>query len=410
MNMKSLIIRLARLPFDLILRAGFVFPVLPVLYCLEPFRKIRFGLMYTQRIGHLAGNTEIFLRRQQIQGRDPKTVYIFAGWDPANRQLFDMHKRVLPVFESRWLTRIFFSWHPLLSRTRFFEPLDWSNKTFEVFGKSHATLTFTDEEEALGRAELAKIGIGEDDWFVCLHVRDAAYLNAWRPQYKDLWKTRDFRNCDIETYFQAMEAITERGGYVLRMGSIVEKPLPESGNPKIIDYATRHRSDFMDIYLPSKCRLFLCSDSGLFMVATAFDVPVALTNNIFLLGEPLCSHDLFIPKLVFDAETDALLHFKEALDMGFYTDSQPPPISERFSFRENQPEEIRDLALQALDRLSGKTPDPEGSRLSDVYREDFMSDIHGYEHAGRMGSAFALKYRHLIEPGPVSEMETPAHA
>ena len=396
--MKRLFIRLARLPFDLVLRSVFVCPVLPVLYCLEPFRKIRFGLMYTQRIGHLTGNTEIFLRRRQVEGDDPKTVYILAGWDPTNRQLFDMYKRVLPIYESRWLTRILFCWRPLLSRTRFFEPMDWSNKTFEIFSKGCATLSFTKDEIARGRKELEKMGIGEDDWFVCVHVRDSAYLNAWRPQQKGLWATRDFRNCEIENYFQAMEAITEHGGYVLRMGSIVEKPLPETGNPKIIDYATKHRSDFMDTYLPSKCRLFLCSDSGLFMVATAFDVPVALSNNIFLRGEPLCHHDLFIPKLVFDLETNTPLHWKKALNMGFYDQDQLPPISERLAYRENSPEEIRDLLLEALSRLSGNEPDPAGSEIGDLYREAFMSDIPGFEHASRLGSAFALKYRYLIEP------------
>lgn len=396
--MKPLFIKLLRIPFDLILRAVFIFPVLPVLYFIEPFRKIRFGLMSTQRIGHLTGNTENFIRRNQIYGDNPKTIYIFAGWDPANRQLFKMYKRILPIYESRWLTRILFCLRPLLSRTRFFEPLRWSNKVFECFSKGHRTLAFTDEEDALGRSELAKMGIGEDDWFVCLHVRDSAYLNAWRPQYKELWKTRDFRNCNIENYFQAIEAITKLGGYVLRMGSIVEKPLPEFENPKIIDYATMHRSDFMDIYLSANCRLFLCSDSGLFMVATAFGVPVALTNNIFLRGEPLCSRDMFIPKLVFDTKTGTPLGLREALEMGFYSNSQPPPISEEYTFRENAPEDIQELALEALAQLSGETPDPEGRRISDLYREDFMSDIPGYEHASRMGSAFALKHRQLIEP------------
>ncbi len=405
MNMKQFAIKLARIPFDLILRAVFVFPVLPFLYCLEPFRKIRFGLMYTQRIGHLAGNSETFIRRNQINGVDPKTVYIFAGWDPANRQLFEMYKRLLPVYESLWLTRILFSWRPLLARTRFFEPLDWSNKNFEEFSLGHATLTFTQEEEALGRAKLAEMGIGKNDWFVCLHVRDSAYLQAWRPQYSDLWETRDFRNCKIENYFEAIDAIAKLGGYVMRMGAIVEKVLPDFGNSRIIDYATKHRSDFMDIYLSAKCRLLLCSDSGLFMVASAFDVPVALTNNIYLRGEPLRNNDVFIPKLVYDTETDTPLHLKEALDRGFYSDSQPPPISEKFSFRENKPEENRDLVLEALSQLSGEKTNPEGDRLSEIYREEFMSDIPGYKHASRLGSAFALKYRHLIEPPMDVSME-----
>jgi putative glycosyltransferase (TIGR04372 family) len=399
MNMKKLAIKLARIPFDLILRAVFIFPVLPILYCLEPFRKIRLGLMYTQRIGHLVGNTELFIRGRQINGVDPKEICILAGWDPANRQLFKMYKRLLPIYESRWLTRIMFSWYPLLSRTRFFEPLNWSNQDYTKFNSGRATLTFTEEEEALGRANLRAMGIGENDWFVCLHIRDSAYLNAWRPQYSDLWKTRDFRNCSIENYFDAMDYVTRMGGYVVRMGSVVEAPLANLENPKIIDYATLHRDDFMDIYLPARCRLFIGSDSGLYSVATAFDVPLALANNIFLRAGPFRKDDIFIPKLVIETETGKCLSFREALDLGFLDDSRQPPISEKITYRENQPGEIVDLVREAFTRLSGGGTDPEGDRLSEVYRQDITSDLPGYEYAGRLGGAFAVKYRHLIEAG-----------
>ena len=45
--------------------------------------------------------------------------------------------------------------------------------------------------------------------------------------------------------------MVRRGNYAVRLGAIVEEPLPTS-DLGIIDYATTNRSDFMDIYPPDR--------------------------------------------------------------------------------------------------------------------------------------------------------------
>ena len=65
--------------------------VLPLLFMAEPFYKIRLGILRYQRIGHLALNTDAFLRRQQLNGVPPRTFYLFAVHDPANQQLSLIH-------------------------------------------------------------------------------------------------------------------------------------------------------------------------------------------------------------------------------------------------------------------------------------------------------------------------------
>ena len=75
--------------------------------------------MYTQRFGHLAINAETFLRKIKYHGTPPRTFYLFFGWDPCNRQLMEMWKRLrgFPVryVESHLGTRIMFAWRPSLS-------------------------------------------------------------------------------------------------------------------------------------------------------------------------------------------------------------------------------------------------------------------------------------------------------
>ncbi|MBT4702830.1 MAG: TIGR04372 family glycosyltransferase [Rhodospirillaceae bacterium] len=399
--MKNLTRMLLRETAQFIARLLFVFPILPMLYLIEPFWRIRFGVMYTQRIGHLAGNTDIFLRKQQLYDRPSRTSYIFAGWAPANQQLMTMFKRQMPVYESRWLTRIFSYWYVIHKHTRFFENLAWSNHNYREFTEGRATLTFTAEEEARGQAELKKMGLGENDWFVCLHTRDSAYLNAWRPQYSDLWKTREFRNGNIENCLEAAEYITSQGGFVIRMGAVVEKPLPDLSNPKIIDYASKHRSDFMDIYLAAKTRFFLGTNSGFFVVATIFDRPVALVNMVPYGAFPFHRDDLYIAMLLKNPETQKIVTFDEAVDMGYY-DVEKMFLTELhadrgFEWVENSPDEILELTREMIARQEGQSPTPKEVAVRNLYRDKFMALVPDNEFAGDIGYSFANKYRHLIE-------------
>ncbi len=125
-------------------RVIFALAVLPLLYLIEPFKKIRFHIMFTRRIGHLAGNTDLILRRLQLGHLDPKALYILAGVEPVNRQLFEMLKRVLHVYESRWLTRILFYIRPILRKTRFYEPAKWIDPGYVEFNDAGGVVELHD--------------------------------------------------------------------------------------------------------------------------------------------------------------------------------------------------------------------------------------------------------------------------
>ncbi len=173
------------------------------------------------------------------------------------------------------------------------------------------------------------------------------------PEEKALWRTRDFRNCEIVNYLKAADYITSKGGFVLRMGAIVDQPLPDTGNPKIIDYASHQRTDFLDIYLPSKCRFFLGCDSGIFMISTIFDVPVALANCNTMRYNPFQGHDLFLLTLRRWTETGELINFDEALRLGYFKIVKNAPNRPDIETIENTPEEILDLAREMIDKLEG---------------------------------------------------------
>ncbi len=394
--MSRSVVSVVRWPVVLVVRVLFIIVGLPVLFILEPLWKIRFGLVYTNRIGHLAGNTDILLRKQQIGDTDPKTINILAGVNPANRQLYEMFKRHLPIYESKGLTRILFYLRPLIRRTRFWEPMEWNDPDYRIFNEGKATLVFTDEEEKRGRLFLSGLGIGEDDWFVCMHDRDPAYLDAYMPTEKELWRARDFRNCSIDNYMKAAEYITSKGGFVIRMGAIVDKPLSGGRNSKIIDYATTHRSDFLDIYLPAKCRFFLGSDSGLFVVSAIFDVPIALANNPFILLSPFRRDDLFILKITKEKKSSKKLTFDEALSLGFYNNRAENPFFDEHEMIENSPDEIFELTQEMLESLEGQKSSRLDTSVRDYYWQKYISEIPHSELSGHLGARFASKYKNLI--------------
>jgi len=404
--MKVFIRKLAGMALRLGLRAVCVFPVLPVLYLMEPFFKLRLGTMHTQRIGHLAGNTDIFLRRRQLEDRPARTLYLFFGYDPANRQLFDMWLRLnvpgIKFFGTRFGTRVIFACRPILMKTRFWMDQRITATEYYLYNHTQPVLSFIDGEEEKGRAGLAEMGIGPDDWFVCFHARDGAYFRQWRPEFESHWQNVDFRNVEIEHFLKAAEYIASKGGYALRYGANVEKPFSETGNPRIIDYSTNHRSDFMDIYLGAKCRFFIGCASGPDAIPAIFNVPVLSVshfpyNHAYRLGS-----DITIPRLLSSTDGQRRVSFLEAQTAGYYVGwkeaAAKDPNMHLFDMLEVDPEDILDGCKDMIESLEGVAPPAEARALQNFYSEQFFSHAEGYEYAGRIGARYALKHRDLIKP------------
>ncbi|SVD70264.1 uncharacterized protein METZ01_LOCUS423118, partial [marine metagenome] len=84
-------------------------PTVIVLWILKPFFWLKVGKLHHGRIGHLALETEVFLRKRQL-GKFPDSPFYCFLCDSrgiANRQLLTMYKRVLRVYESRIAVSIF---------------------------------------------------------------------------------------------------------------------------------------------------------------------------------------------------------------------------------------------------------------------------------------------------------------
>jgi len=384
-------------------RIFFILAALPVLYALEPFIKLRFCLMPNQRIGHLAVNTDTLLRRLTSEGWPPRTFYIFLIWDPANQQMVDMFKRKLTILQNKTLVQIYYAVLPIINRTRFSVMIigDSHPYTF-VANTMDPVLSFTPEEEDAGKRGLAEMEIGADDWFVCFHGRDTRYLEEWRPQFIHLWNKTVYRNSNEADYLPAVESIVSSGGHALRMGAVVTGPLAGEHEPRIIDYSTRFRTDFMDIYLAAKCRYFIGTNSGYDFIPTVFGVPVIMVNMVPPCRVPCGPTDLFIPKLLVKEDEGRYLTFDETKELGFFKiglNQEIPDICEQHGLIiiDNSPEEILAAAHDMQARIAGHQVESETEWLQQQYYDNYLSDIQGFEVVGaKIAPSFALKYKDLI--------------
>ena len=344
-KLRKLLVMLLFLPLTL--------PAVLIVRALRPLVLIRLGPLKSEVIGVFAGATEMYLCWRDAGLDNPKTFDIFYhNRQPCNQQLKKMWDRRLHV-------------------SRLAGPVDTLNRTLPGSKKHVITwpeygvrdidglmlrtpvhLSFTPEEESLGREELRAMGIPEGAPFVCFYSHDSAYKEAVYPD-RDL-RPYDYRDSSIHNHVPAAEEMTRRGYYAIRMGAIV-KELLQTTNPMIIDYATNYRSDFMDIYLCAKCYFSIGDQCGFCLVPPIFRRPVATVNVIPVEGTHTWDpHNVFIPKKLWLGEESRFLTFCEIFDRGvnaFYTTAQYEQIG--IEPVENTAEEITALAVEMDERLKG---------------------------------------------------------
>ncbi len=257
-------------------------------------------------------------------------------------------------------------------------------------------LTLSDEDCERGWQCLKSLGMRQGDWFVCLHVRE----RGWKDHNSS---AEDFRNADISTYKLAIKAVTDAGGWVVRMGDATMKPLPKM--PRVIDYAHSDvKSDWMDVFLCAQCRFFIGTSSGLFTFAMAFGTPVVMTNLLPTCGAYyLTSNDLFIPRICKFKEKNRFLNFAELFSPSMGTAAvQCIYDFKKIEIIENSEEEIKDLVEEMLERCNGRLKySEEDEELQGCFQSMTLDCGKGYgeENAvvnARIGQGFLRKYAALL--------------
>jgi putative glycosyltransferase (TIGR04372 family) len=365
-----------------ILRGGLFIALLPsavflrvLLRLLKPFVHIRFGQLWSPRIGIFAMDTELYLceRDAGIQPRGSLDL-----WYHYDRDGYMLRKPVNPrqAISNQQLNtmfgRIIRVWEPARVLDRLNRILPHGSADFIVPPRPHydpddrlhrfpAHLTFTESEEMRGLSEVRELGIDPTVPFVCFHGRDSAYLDRARPRNVESygeWSWQDFRDVSIGNYIPAAEKLTELGYFAVRMGKHVKEPL-NCDNPRVIDYATQSQSDFMDVFLAARCLFFVGQNGGIMSLPLIFRKPVVVVN-VFPLSHFLglrCTDGIIIMKKYYSEQRKRFLTFREIFELGLgmfsLKDPQHKKLYDNLGLRivENTPEEISEAVVEMHQRL-----------------------------------------------------------
>lgn len=378
---------------------------------LRPLILIRFGALPSAR-AHFTSNIEVYLceRDAGLHGRRVIDLFYYVQ-SIYNQQLKTMWDRALPISRVfRWAARV----NGCLPGG---EPhvVPWGREAgHDIHGLLAETkphLSFTLEEERRGWAALRELGVSPEVPFVGMHAKDPAFRNRDLPTHHPDRHKHNCLDSRIETFLPAAEMLVRRGYTVFRMGALVEQPL-QTTNPRVIDYATTVRTDFLDVFLCAHCRFFLGDTGGIIGIPHIFRRPLALVNLICL--EAIWTHnpyDLLIFKGFWLRSEHRFLTLQETMGSelaGRLGNFELDEYERRgIDVIDNTPEEITALVLEMDARLNGtwETTDEDEElqrRLWVIYQDGlhvrFGQGVHRVLRA-RVGAAFLRQHQAwLLEP------------
>jgi putative glycosyltransferase (TIGR04372 family) len=370
----------------------------------------RFGVrVYTanlHRIGDTLIDVGFYVKARELgwRGRErPIVIPAPPPRRPANFCVITYLRRHAPIVANRWLYPFLFlcSRDPETGGTLYGQLALADGRLVDqyLFGmavekqwedkKRPPLLRLDAEHRDRGRRLLRDLGLSPEDWFVCLHVREPGFLR------EPPTSPHRHLNADIGTYVPVIRSIVAHGGWVVRMGDPTMKPLPQL--ERVVDYAHRpEKSDWMDVFLAASCRFWLGTNSGLFMLASTFGVPAALTNVAPATFRPWSYGDLFIPKLYHSPREQRVLTFGESLAPSLYSSWHLD--TEGVVPIENDEEDLVDLAEEMHARITGRLEYGERdealqARFNSLYPADYYPD----GVTSRIGSRFLVKHESLLD-------------
>ena len=377
---------------DIYLIYPFVFLMSLIIILIRPIIFIRFGSLFTAKIGPLSSIPEMNLCEKEHSIQPSKTLDIYGVQKPTficNSQLLKMWKRVLRIWEN---SIFFYNVLRLLpgGRKHIIKPTNGSRDVHGLLQKSKMNLRFTAKESLNGESLLSKIGI-KDKKFILMINRSQRYLKEVYD-FKINFDYHSYRNNHISSFIPAAEMITKNGYTVVRAGHLVEDAIVTE-NKNIIDYYNKgYRTDFLDVYLASKCEYIFGSDTGYCSLpGWNFRKPILYVNFSQLeYIEPWMDTWLMIFKKYWSIKEKRFLKIDEILKSGYGRFHRSEEFKKAdIELINNTEEEIVDINQEMLKRINGEwTESEENIFLQKKFWKHFeKSKLHG-NFQGKIGSKF----------------------
>jgi putative glycosyltransferase (TIGR04372 family) len=326
-------------------------PVFILIKIISPFYLIRWHEIPSERIGHLAMESELYLCEKNLKLNIPNKPFLdifFPGKKISNNFLLKMYSRkflILPRFIVAPLCRMSREFSKILNVKDLHEIGNnkfGSYDSLNLLDQNPAFLKFTNQEIIYGDKILNKLKINTKKKIVLLIIRDNSYLNKEFP--KSDFSYFDFRNFDTKLFVSSVHRLIGLGYFVIRVGKYAEKKLPINSE-NFLDYPFCDlKSEFLDIYLAYKCFFCISSGTGLQEVVKIFRKKLVQFEGT-LAGLPTSSKDfLILNKNLVDKKTKKKLSLREIVKSGAHLFMEGKQFKEaNILVEDNSEEEILDI-------------------------------------------------------------------
>ncbi len=368
-----------------------------------------FYLTNPQSIGHLAVEPELYIKEYKVGLSKkynmflvcpPKQLRHFLS-QICNKSLLNYWKKYLIVISSPLLC--FFLWPFRYNKLIQFDPTKYLTthphnvyKITNLYDKLNKKplIQITQKHLQKGQRILSKLNLPKNAWYVCFNARSHHF-------YSDL-HFYSYRNSNVDKLFLALKEIEKKGGWCIRMGSNKAAPLPNRFKKiaNLIDYTkTPYVSDWMDVFLTATCRFFLgSSPSGISVLTSLFNKPIAIANVAPLWAIPHKAYDLSIFKTYYSLKEKRLLSLSEILKEPISTCHLDTHFNEHgIKLIDNSEEEIKDLVIEMITKLENNQIYSDTDKLmQNKFSSFFHEKINCFEYQSKIGRNFLKKYNHLI--------------
>jgi putative glycosyltransferase (TIGR04372 family) len=370
----------------------------------RPIVRVRFASLNAARLGHLALDAEMMLCETQHRAKAAgfRSFDVWCLWTGvlpiANHYLLGLWRSAIAVLPEAFGQTILQVNGLLPGTDSHLIPYrkgiagltnHLQGDPYDCFYRfpPHVEMPSRDVERC--REELAELGVPRGAKFVCLAVRDPAYLSGFRHLGLE---DHDYRNAAIEDYLRAAEWLGSRGIYVLRTGKEVSGTISGSSE-MIIDYANSgRRTEMLDVFLSRECEFCLSTGNGFDSLALLFRRPVLYTNLAQLDQIALNFDTRFVPRNFISTTDGRMLPASEVYGRGLHLiRSSRELIDCRVAQIPNTDQEIADAVEEFVDQRH-------------AYRElqdRFLTRVPDYLKTGMirggMSGTFLSKYPQWME-------------
>lgn len=351
---------------------------------------IKIGFLHSNRIGHFAANTELYLIKKKKFGIKSLDLFYLGRKNISNNYLEKLWRKkiiILPYELLRGLDLIIRA-TPLKKK---FSCNYFSNTDRDLYGlyeKFPPTITVDCKDK---RDLLEKFNLTKNDKIVCINVRDSEYLKTlYDPKYHNL-SYHNFRDCKIENFELAINYLLKLNYKVFRVG-VKKKTFLNISHQNYFDKTySVNREDSTDILLAENCNFCISVGSGFDALPRLFRKPILFVNFIPIINyHSFCKKDLTICKHLYQKDKISIENiFKKKLYGAlteFYKNNNLQVI-------ENTPEEIlaatKEMVLRIENNFNLKA---ENLKYQNLIKNKIKEASHGNFLHGNLLADFGEEY------------------